>query len=79
MKIQMTTNKRPHRHEDLWMSGKWNRKDRKSNLHHNATFNRESHKRNRELKYRVLSILYECYTWGFDPYKPHWFNEDSYN
>ena len=49
--MQMTTNKRAHRHEQLWLDGTWNKKDRKSNFNHHPTIMRESHKRNRELKY----------------------------
>jgi hypothetical protein len=74
--MQKTTNKRPHRHEYLWWWGKRKKKDAKSNLNHNSTRSRESHKINRELKYRVYGILYESYTWGFDPLRK-WMYEDE--
>lgn len=66
MTIVMTTNKRAHRHEILWDSEKWSRKDRKSNLHHNATRRREGYKRQRE--FLNIDYFYESQglTWGFD-------------
>lgn len=64
MTIVMTTNKRPHRHEILWMDEKWNRKDRKSNLHHHATKRREGFKRQREALLEEYENELKYYLWG---------------
>ena len=61
----MTTNKRPHRHEINWSTDKKDtrREDKKSNLHHNSTAQKEGHKKQRDLILMNYYYELEDYLW----------------
>ena len=61
----MTTNKRPHRHEINWLIDKKDslREDKKKNLHHNSTAQKEGYKKQRDLLRDEYENEYEYYLW----------------
>ena len=61
----MTANKRPHRHERNWMIDKKDsrREDKKKNLHHNSTAQKEGHKKQRDLILMNYYYELEDYLW----------------
>lgn len=62
----ITTHKRPHRHDRLWLNETCNRKDRKSNLNHNATRKRYYYRQGRKLKPYFRDIITKGVTWNID-------------
>ena len=61
----MTTNKRPHRHEMNWMTDKKDtrREDKKKNLNHNSTAQKEGYKKQRDLILMNYYCELEDYLW----------------
>lgn len=68
MCIVVTTNKRPHRHDIIDMTDKKDnlKKDRKSNLNHNATRKRYYYRQGRKLKPYFRDIITKGVTWNID-------------
>lgn len=64
----ITTNKRPHRHDIIDMTDKKDnlKKDRKSNLNHNATRKRYYYRQGRKLKPYFRDIITKGVTWNID-------------